>query len=159
MSITWDEHGVPTITAVDDLEACYGFGFCQAVAHATTILELYGIARGSAAALWGDAFVESDIQHARFGLTEHIDIWWAAQEDSTRSRLQAFCDGFNAACIEDPARGGERREALPAGPAMPSPMCSPSSSASRDSGTRNLPSRRPGARTAGWRVQCLGRPC
>ncbi len=116
MSITWDEHGVPTITAADDLEACYGYGYCQALTHATTILELYGIARGSAAALWGGPFLESDIEHARFGLTEHIDTWWEAQEAATRARLQAFCDGFNAACDESSTRGGDRRDALPVRP-------------------------------------------
>lgn len=113
MEITWNEHGMPTVEAVDELEACYGYGYCQAVAHATEILELYGRARGGAAALWGEAFLEADVEHARFGLGEHVDIWWAAQEAPTRARLRAFCDGFNAACAEVPTRGGPRREALP----------------------------------------------
>ena len=46
MRIDWDEHGTPTITAEDDLDACRGFGHAQALAHATAVLELYGIARG-----------------------------------------------------------------------------------------------------------------
>lgn len=113
MRIDWDEHGTPTITAEDDLDACRGFGHAQALAHATAVLELYGIARGRAAALWGEEFLDGDLQHARLGLEAAVETWWAAQEATTRQRLEAFCEGFNAACAEDPDLGGARREALP----------------------------------------------
>ncbi|GAA1487657.1 penicillin acylase family protein [Brachybacterium sacelli] len=116
MKITWDEYGMPTITADDDLGACRGFGYAQALTHATAILELYGIARGRAASMWGEEFVEGDVMHARFGLDAAVQTWWLAQEDQTLTRLEAFCDGFNEACAEDPARGGDRREALPITP-------------------------------------------
>lgn len=116
MTVTWNEHGTPTITADDELGACRGFGHAQAQAHATAILELYGIARGRAAALWGEEFLEGDVQHARLGLEAAVETWWVAQEAETCARLQAFCEGFNAACAEDPARGGTRREALPVTP-------------------------------------------
>lgn len=116
MTVTWNEHGTPTITADDELGACRGFGYAQAQTHATAILELYGIARGRGAALWGEEFLDGDVQHARLGLEAAVETWWVAQEAQTRARLQAFCEGFNAACAEDPARGGERREALPVTP-------------------------------------------
>ena len=116
MQIDWNEYGMPTITAEDEGEACRGFGYAQALTHATAILELYGIARGRAASLWGEEFVEGDVQHARFGLEAAMETWWAAQEEQTCKRLQAFCDGFNEACAEDASRGGDRREALPVTP-------------------------------------------
>lgn len=113
MRIDWDEHGTPTITAEDDLNACRGFGHAQALAHATAVLELYGIARGRAAALWGEEFLDGDLQHAGLGLEVAVETWWVAQEEPTRQRLEAFCEGFNAACAEDPDLGGARRAALP----------------------------------------------
>jgi len=113
MRIDWDEHGTPTITAEDDLGACRGFGHAQALAHATAVLELYGIARGRAAALWGEEFLSGDVDHARLGLEAAVETWWLAQEEGTRQRLAAFCEGFNAACAEDPDLGGARRAALP----------------------------------------------
>ena len=90
MQITWNEYGTPTITAEDDWEVCRGFGHAQALTHATAILELYGIARGRAAALWGEEFVDGDVQHARLGLETAVQTWWLAQEEQTHARLQAF---------------------------------------------------------------------
>lgn len=116
MQIDWNEKGTPTITAEDDLAVCRGFGYAQALAHATAILELYGVARGRAAALWGEDFVDSDVEHARLGLETGIETWWVGQEEQTCTRLQSFCNGFNEACAEESSRGGDRREALPVTP-------------------------------------------
>lgn len=116
MSTTWDTHGVPTITAGSDEEVCRGFGHAQAVVQAREVLELYGAARGRGAALWGAELVDGDLEHARLGLDGHVDEWLAAQEAPTLRRLEAFCDGFNAACAEDERRGAGRREVLPVRP-------------------------------------------
>lgn len=116
MDIIWDEHGTPTITAEDEQEACRGFGRAQALTHATAVLELYGVSRGNAAALWDEEFLEGDVQHARLGLEAAMETWWQAQGAATRTRLQAFCDGINESCAENPALGGDRREVLPVGP-------------------------------------------
>ncbi|MGX6604023.1 penicillin acylase family protein [Micromonosporaceae bacterium Da 78-11] len=113
MDISWDSRGVPTITAANDQEVCHGFGQAQATAQAKEVLELYGIARGEAAARWGEPFIAGDVEHARLGLTDHIDEWIAGQETQTMQRLQAFCDGFNAACWQNSSLGAGRREVLP----------------------------------------------
>ena len=113
VSIEWDEWGVPTVTGSDDLDVCYGAGYAQATAHATQVLELYGIARGRAAALWGESFVAEDMFHVQLGLGAVTDQWWAAQEDQTRTRIDAYVDGFNAACEDNPDLGTTRREVLP----------------------------------------------
>ena len=116
MQITWDAYAVPTIEGDDDLDVVRGIGYAQAVAHAGTILELYGKARGTAAAYWGPDFVSEDTFFAQLGLREVVQTWFAAQAPETLARLQAFCDGFNEACAEDPTRGGARREVLPVTP-------------------------------------------
>ena len=111
--IDWDEWGVPRIEGDDDADVCFGSGYTQATAHATQVLELYGIARGESASLWGADFVDEDVFHAQMGLGAVAGEWWSAQEDSTGARIAAFCDGFNAACQENPELGTTRREALP----------------------------------------------
>ncbi|WP_369217487.1 penicillin acylase family protein [Streptomyces flavofungini] len=116
MDITWDRWAVPTIVGDDELDVTNGFGRAQAQSNATLVLELYGTARGQAAALWGPQFVDEDTFVARLGLKAMTDEWLAAQTPATLARIAAFCDGFNAACAEDPALGTDRREVLPVGP-------------------------------------------
>lgn len=48
MQFDWTEYGTPTITAEDDLEACRGSEYAQALTHATAVLKLYGTAGGRA---------------------------------------------------------------------------------------------------------------
>lgn len=117
MNITWDDYGVPYITGDDDNDVTYGVGVAAATAHATEILELYGIARGTSAALWGeDRFVKEDVFHAQVGLDNVIDTWFAAQAPSTMDRIAAYCDGFNATCAENAELGTLRRDVLPVAP-------------------------------------------
>ena len=116
MQIAWDQWAVPTITGDDDLDVVTGIGYATAQAHATTVLELYGVARGGAAAWWGSAFVEDDTLTLQLGLDDGTDRWMALQSSETLARLSAYCDGFNAACEDDPARGTNRREVLPVTP-------------------------------------------
>ncbi|MEG8279816.1 penicillin acylase family protein [Streptomyces sp. AHA2] len=116
MDITWDRWAVPTIVGADELDVTYGFGYAQAKTNATLVLELYGIARGAAAALWGPDFIAEDTFTARLGLKAQTDVWFDAQAPETLARIQAFCDGFNAACAEDPFLGTGRRAVLPVAP-------------------------------------------
>lgn len=116
MEIAWDEWAVPTVTGRDDRDVTYGMGYAQAVTNAGLVLELYGIARGNAASLWGTNFVADDRLTCELGLAATTRTWVAAQPESTLRRLAAFCAGFNAACAADGTLGGERREALPVTP-------------------------------------------
>lgn len=113
MQIDWDEWAVPTIVGDDELDVVRGIGYATAQAHATAVLELYGIARGGAAAWWGTAFIADDTMTIQLGLREATDVWMAAQSAQTLERIAAFCDGFNAACTDEPGRGTNRREVLP----------------------------------------------
>ena len=116
MQISWDRWAVPTIVGEDDLDVVRGVGYAQAVAVANDVLELYGLARGEAAAYWGADFLHEDTFTATLGLKAKTDEWFAAQLPETVERLTAFCEGFNAACAEDPERGGDRRAVLPVTP-------------------------------------------
>ena len=116
MHISWDQWAVPTIEGGDDLDVVRGIGYATAQAHATTVLELYGLARGRAAARWGAAFVEDDTLTLQLGLDEATNRWMALQAADTLERLAAYCDGFNAACDDDPERGTGRRDVLPVVP-------------------------------------------
>ena len=116
MQVTWDSWAVPTITGADDHDVVKGVGYAQAVAVGGDVLELYGIARGKAAAYWGERFLVEDTFTARLGLVAKGDEWFAAQLPETLSRIEAFCEGFNAACEADPNIGAERREVLPVTP-------------------------------------------
>jgi acyl-homoserine lactone acylase PvdQ len=49
MQVTWDDWAVPTITGDDEQDVVRGVGYAQAVAVGGDVLELYGIARGTAA--------------------------------------------------------------------------------------------------------------
>ena len=116
MQITWDEWAVPTITGEDDADVVRGIGYAQAVAHAGQVLELYGKARGTAAAWWGPDFLKEDTFTAQMGLREVTRTWFDAQAPETLTRIEAFCDGFNEACADDETRGAARREVLPVTP-------------------------------------------
>jgi acyl-homoserine-lactone acylase len=116
MQVTWDAWAVPTITGDDDNDVVRGVGQVQAVAVGRDVLQLYGIARGRAAAYWGADFLVEDRFTAQLGLVARTDEWFAAQRPETRRRLEAFCEGFNAACAEDPEIGRGRREVLPVTP-------------------------------------------
>jgi acyl-homoserine-lactone acylase len=113
MQVTWDDWAVPTITGDDEQDVVRGVGYAQAVAVGGDVLELYGIARGTAASYWGSRFVGEDTFTAQLGLDAKTDEWFAAQLPETLARVEAFCEGFNAACDEDPSIGAARREALP----------------------------------------------
>jgi len=113
MEITWDEWAVPTITGADHEDVIYGMGVAQAQTNATAILELYGIARGRAAALWGEDFIAEDTYGAELGLDTLLEHWMAAQTPETMRRIEAFAAGFTAACEADPELGTTRRQVLP----------------------------------------------
>ncbi|GAA1988572.1 penicillin acylase family protein [Amycolatopsis minnesotensis] len=116
MRISWDRWAVPTVTGDDEFEVTFGVGYAQAMTNATQVLEIYGIARGTAAALWGPRFVAEDTFTAELGLAALTGEWFEAQAPETLARIAAFCDGFNEACADDESRGTVRREALPVTP-------------------------------------------
>lgn len=116
MRISWDRWAVPTVTGEDECDVTYGVGYAQAMTNATQVLEIYGIARGTAASRWGPRFLAEDTFTAELGLVAATGEWLGAQAPETLARITAFCDGFNAACADDESRGTNRRDVLPVTP-------------------------------------------
>lgn len=58
--ILWDVWGVPHIYAENEEDLFYAWGWAQMKSHGNMLLESFGIARGRAAELWGEAYLESD---------------------------------------------------------------------------------------------------
>lgn len=116
MKISWDEWAIPTIVGEDEFDVTYGVGYAQAVTNARQVLNVYGVARGESAALWGPDYLAEDTFTAQLGLVNRTNLWLRAQGPETLARITAFCDGFNAACAEDPGLGGDRRVILPVTP-------------------------------------------
>ncbi|WP_154697840.1 penicillin acylase family protein [Lentzea guizhouensis] len=116
VKIEWDEWAVPTIVGRNEFDVTYGVGYVQARANAREVLDIYGRARGAAAARWGSAYVADDRFTVQLGLKAQTDVWLRAQKPQTLARIKAFCEGFNAACAENTALGGDRREILPVTP-------------------------------------------
>lgn len=115
-TITWDRWAVPTITADDEIGVTYGQGYAQAQTNAALILQIYGVARCRAAEYWGADFLAEDTFGIQLGLPQSARCWLDDQTAAGRDRLQAFCDGFNQACRDDPRLGSGRRQALPVTP-------------------------------------------
>ncbi|MGW6442763.1 penicillin acylase family protein [Lentzea sp. NPDC055074] len=116
VKIDWDEWAVPTITGADEFDVTYGVGYAQARTNAREILDVYGRARGAAAARWGPDYLAEDRFTVQLGLKAQTDVWLRAQKPQTLARVKAFCEGVNAACAENTALGGDRREILPVTP-------------------------------------------
>lgn len=111
--ILWDDWGVPHIYAANDNDVTYGFGWAQARAHASHILQLYGIARGCAAEHWGVAYKGSDVLAWTIGLPRLGQQWWDLQAEPTRRRVEAFCAGVNAWFERHPESATAWRTILP----------------------------------------------
>ncbi|QUI35350.1 penicillin acylase family protein [Streptomyces alfalfae] len=116
LKVGWDEWAVPTVSAKDEFDVTYGVGYVQARTNAREILDIYGRARGGAAALWGPDYLAEDEFTIQLGLHTKTDLWTRAQKPKTLARVRAFCEGFNAACSENAELGGDRREILPVTP-------------------------------------------
>jgi acyl-homoserine-lactone acylase len=93
--ILWDSWGIPHIYAKNEASLFYAYGWAQARNHGNLLLQLYGQARGKAAAYWGEKFIESD----RWVLVNDIEnraaVWFDAHRPDFQINLTAFAQGIN----------------------------------------------------------------
>ncbi|GHH27719.1 hypothetical protein GCM10017774_00720 [Lentzea cavernae] len=73
LTITWDEWAIPTITGKDEFDVTHGVGYAQARTNAREILDIYGRARGAAAARWGSPYLAEDRFTVQLGLKAKTD--------------------------------------------------------------------------------------
>jgi acyl-homoserine-lactone acylase len=93
--ILWDQYGVPHIYAVDRESMFYANGWAQMHNQADLLLRLYGESRGRAAEYWGPAYLGLDRWLQLNGVPERAQEWYAAQDPTFRTYLDAFAAGIN----------------------------------------------------------------
>lgn len=101
--ILWDNYGVPHVYAVNNKEMYYAFGWAQMNNHADLLLQIYGQARGQAAAYWGNDWIESDKQILVFDLPEKAKDMYAKQTSEYKTYIDAFVKGINDYAAAHPA--------------------------------------------------------
>ena len=93
--ILWDQYGVPHIYAADRESMFYANGWAQMRGQADLLLRLYGESRARAAEYWGPSYLELDRWLQLNGVPERAQEWYAAQDPTFRSYLDAFAAGIN----------------------------------------------------------------
>ena len=94
-SITWDEWGVPHISAPNDEGLFYAEGWAQMQLHANLIVELYGRSRGKAAEYWGKNKLGDDMIIHTLGFPEIAKQWSQTQDPEFKKLTAAFVKGLN----------------------------------------------------------------
>ncbi len=111
--IAWDRWGVPHVSADSDEALAFAFGWAQARAHGELLLQLYAQARGRAAELFGEGYLESDRWVRTVGIPERAERWRAEQEPRFSRVLEGFAAGVNAWARAHPDELGPARALLP----------------------------------------------
>ncbi|BAZ43886.1 peptidase S45, penicillin amidase [Chondrocystis sp. NIES-4102] len=100
--ILWDTYGIPHIYGINQQSSFQAFGWAQMHSHGNLILRLYGQARGRAAEYWGKDYLESDQWVVRMGIPQRAKTWYAQQDPTFRSYLDAFATGVNTYAQQHP---------------------------------------------------------
>lgn len=100
--ILWDRWGVPHIYAAERSASLYAFGWAQMEAHAALITELYGKARGEAAAHLGRAQLQEDMLVQQLDIPTSARRALAAQDSDAREQLEHFVRGMNDYLAQHP---------------------------------------------------------
>jgi acyl-homoserine-lactone acylase len=103
--ILWDRYGIPHIFAPDHASLFYAYGYAQMEAHSELLARLYTQARGRAAELYGEQYLDSDRWVRVNGIPERAKQWGTQQSPEFGPLLAAFVDGLNA-------WGDEHRDSL-----------------------------------------------
>ena len=93
--ILWDSWGVPHIYASTDEDAFRAFGYAQMVSHSNLLLRLIAEARGHAAELYGESYLQSDIAVRTMGTYAIARRWLTQQTPQFQRDLEAFAAGVN----------------------------------------------------------------
>jgi acyl-homoserine-lactone acylase len=94
--ILWDRYGIPHIFAPDHASLFYAYGYAQMEAHSELLVRLYTQARGRAAELYGEQYLESDRWVRVNGIPERAKQWATQQSPEFAPLLVGFVEGLNA---------------------------------------------------------------
>jgi acyl-homoserine lactone acylase PvdQ len=85
--ILWDRYGIPHIFASDHASLFYAYGYAQMEAHSELLVRLYTQARGRAAELYGEQYLDSDRWVRVNGIPERAKQWATRQSPNRHQRL------------------------------------------------------------------------
>jgi acyl-homoserine-lactone acylase len=94
--ILWDRYGIPHMFAPDHASLFYAYGYAQMEAHSELLVRLYTQARGRAAELYGEQYLDSDRWVRVNGIPERARQWASQQSPEFAPLLAAFVEGLNA---------------------------------------------------------------
>src|SRR5215469_10340976 len=94
--ILWDRYGIPHMFAPDHASLFYAYGYAQMEAHSELLVRLYTQARGRAAELYGEQYLDSDRWVRMNGIPELAKKWATEQSPEFSPLLAAFVDDLNA---------------------------------------------------------------
>ncbi len=95
VTVTRDDHGMPTITAQDELDAWRALGFVEAQDRFTQMDFMRRAAAGELSALVGSAALPLDRERAIFDLRARARRIYLTAPAADRARLEAFTLGVN----------------------------------------------------------------
>ena len=93
--ILWDRYGIPHLFAPDHASLFYAYGYAQMEAHSELLIRLYTQARGRAAELYGEQYLDSDRWVRINGLPQRARQWAAQQSPEFAPLLATFVAGLN----------------------------------------------------------------
>ncbi|HLJ47393.1 MAG TPA: penicillin acylase family protein [Bryobacteraceae bacterium] len=112
--ILWDRYGIPHVFAPDHPSLFYAYGYAQMEAHSELLVRLYVQARGRAAELYGEQYLDSDRWVRVNGIPQLAKTWSTEQSPEFAPLLRAFVAGLNAWGTEHPdALSPAAKTALP----------------------------------------------
>ena len=94
--ILWDRWGVPHIYALDEPSAAFGCAWAQMRAHGELIAQYLAQARGRAAEVYGEEFLDSDRRARTCGIPVLAERWHERSSHRMRTICAAWADGANA---------------------------------------------------------------
>lgn len=109
-----DRWGTPHVYADSLYGLGFGHGYAQAADRLAVIQTAYRIAMGSAAAVWGEEYAESDRFALRMRHGELAAEYLTTGDEVTRALCAGFADGVNAWMRDNPRRVPEWAEPVTA---------------------------------------------
>ncbi len=120
IEIHWDRWQVPHVYASTRAGLGYGLGYAELRAYPDEILRMYAVARGEAAAIWGEGELGSDRMTRMLDLPRRAEQALAARTPEVRAYLEAFAQGMNDFAAAHPERlSAEAKQVLPVRPTDP----------------------------------------
>ncbi len=96
VDITWDDRGVPHVSASSDEDLYFGLGYAQAVDRLWQMDYLRRMAQGRLAEILGSSAIRSDKCMRTMGFSRIADSLYLRVSPETRTILAAYAAGVNA---------------------------------------------------------------